>query len=201
MTCISCVNAITSVLSSSPGINNVRVSLKEEQAVVEYDPTEISPDQIKEAIEDCGFDVPFDTTLLPRSTPPTMTSATMAPTGKLLAPTKDYQSSPRSPIPSNTESVKQQPLDTASHTRLSQALDQDQYAGSTIKTAQLSIKGMTCASCVASIERSLKGSPGLVSIKVALLAERGTIEYIEGVTTPLEIADRIEDVGFEAAPI
>ncbi|KAG0039697.1 hypothetical protein BGZ82_007139 [Podila clonocystis] len=198
MTCISCVNAITSVLSSSPGIKNVRVSLKEEQALVEYEPAAISPSQIKEAIEDCGFDVPFDTTLLPAAS--TMISAvTMAPTGNLLPPTNgDYQSSPRSPIPSRRTEIesKKQPLDTAPHTRLSQALD---HAGQTIKTAQLSIKGMTCASCVASIERSLKGSPGLVSIKVALLAERGTIEYIEGVTTPLEIADRIEDVGFEAA--
>ncbi|KAG0356053.1 hypothetical protein BG005_005029 [Podila minutissima] len=200
MTCISCVNAITSVLSSSPGIKNVRVSLKEEQAVVEYEPAAISPNQIKEAIEDCGFDVPFDTTLLPTTSDmtsaPTMTSTTR----NLLAPTNDdYQSSPRSPVPSHrTELESKRPLDTAPHARLSQALD---HAGQTIKTAQLSIKGMTCASCVASIERSLKGSPGLVSIKVALLAERGTIEYLEGVTTPLEIADRIEDVGFEAAPI
>src|SRR5690554_2026003 len=61
MTCMSCVNAITSVLTSSPGIKNVKVSLKQEEAVVEFDPAEITVAQIKEAIEDCGFDVPFDT--------------------------------------------------------------------------------------------------------------------------------------------
>ncbi|KAG0333906.1 hypothetical protein BG004_000641 [Podila humilis] len=200
MTCISCVNAITSVLSSSAGINNVRVSLKEKQAVVEYEPAEISPNQIKEAIEDCGFDVPFDTTALPQgtgaspSTTTTTTTTASSTTGNHLAPGTDYQSSPRSPVPTAHLSKA---IVEPSHTRLSEALD----ASAIIKTAQLSIKGMTCASCVASIEKSLKGSPGLVSIKVALLAERGTIEYIEGATTPQEIADRIEDVGFDAEPI
>ncbi|KAF9426897.1 hypothetical protein BGZ94_005839 [Podila epigama] len=198
MTCISCVNAITSVLSSSPGITSVRVSLKEEQAVVDYQPTVISANQIKEAIEDCGFDVPFDTSSLPNISSSNHSNDT------LLAPSPtDYQSSPRSPIPSSHQNdpilSSTQPSGT-SHARLSKALDQHS-SGQVVKTAQISIKGMTCASCVASIERSLKGSPGLVSIKVALLAERGTVEYQEGATTPQEIADRIEDVGFEATPI
>ncbi|OAQ35381.1 heavy metal translocatin [Linnemannia elongata AG-77] len=70
-----------------------------------------------------------------------------------------------------------------------------------VRTAQLSVQGMTCASCVASIERSLKGTPGLVSIKVALLAERATIEYLEGQTSPQAVADLIEEIGFESAPI
>ncbi|KAK3816900.1 MAG: copper P-type ATPase CtaA [Linnemannia elongata] len=149
MTCMSCVNAITSVLSSSPGVIDIKVSLKQEEAVVEYDPSTIQPGQIKEAIEDCGFDVPFDT----------------------------------------------QPLDL-----IDAAAAGTLSAASTI-SAQLSIQGMTCASCVGSIEKSLKTAPGLVSIKVALLAERATIEYIEGETTPREIADLIDDIGFEASPI
>ncbi|KAH7056195.1 hypothetical protein BKA57DRAFT_480962 [Linnemannia elongata] len=157
MTCMSCVNAITSVLSSSPGVIDIKVSLKQEEAVVEYDPSTIQPGQIKEAIEDCGFDVPFDTQ------PLDLVDAAAA--GTLSA--------------ASTIALKDGP----------------------IKSAQLSIQGMTCASCVASIEKSLKTAPGLVSIKVALLAERATIEYIEGETTPREIADLIDDIGFEASPI
>ncbi|KAF9152801.1 hypothetical protein BG015_004666 [Linnemannia schmuckeri] len=216
MTCMSCVNAITSVLSSSPGVKDIKVSLKQEQAVVEYDPSTIQPGQIKEAIEDCGFDVPFDTqpldlidaaaagtlsnasTIVSSGTPPPQPSSA----GLLsAAQQQQYTNSPRSPIPtvhnSNTDTLKskQHPL-TSSHATLSKALKDGP-----VKSAQLSIQGMTCASCVASIEKSLKTAPGLVSIKVALLAERATIEYIEGETTPREIADLIDDIGFEASPI
>ncbi|KAG0305406.1 hypothetical protein BGZ98_004175 [Dissophora globulifera] len=201
MTCMSCVNAITSVLSSAPGVMDVKVSLKEEQAAVEYDPAEISAAQIREAIEDCGFDVPFDTDTL---------SASPAASSLLTQPSAGSKitASPSTPIPSKHKSSKN-PARAASpsftsasqkpHATFSKAIDQSSHQS--IKTAQLSIHGMTCASCVASIEKTLKGAPGLVSIKVALLAERATIEYIEGETTPHEIADQIDDIGFEAAPI
>ncbi|KAF9435894.1 hypothetical protein BGZ76_005311 [Entomortierella beljakovae] len=180
MTCMSCVNAITSVLSSSPGVNQINVSLKQEQATVDYNPSQITVAQIKEAIEDCGFDVPFDTSSYPD---------TLAPSSSSALPSTSTSSS----------SISSKTLTASSS--LSNAIDQSSYQNKSTKTAQLSIHGMTCASCVASIEKSLKGTPGLVSIKVALLAERGTIEYIDGQVTPQEIADMIEDIGFEAMPI
>ncbi|KAG0354030.1 hypothetical protein BC939DRAFT_524917 [Gamsiella multidivaricata] len=208
MTCMSCVNAITSVLSSAPGINDVQVSLKQHQAVVQYDPALVSPAQIKEAIEDCGFDVPFDTNTIFAAHPNEGALLDVAP---LNNNNVQYAPSPKTPIPSSKKSINNNnnsssspalssshPLQ-ASHATLSRAIDQS--SNPSIKTAQLSIQGMTCASCVASIERSLKGAPGLISIKVALLAERATIEYIEGETTPREIADKIDDIGFEASPI
>ncbi|KAF9301173.1 hypothetical protein BGZ74_007032 [Mortierella antarctica] len=182
MTCMSCVNAITSVLSAAPGIKDVQVSLKQEQAVVEYNPVEILPSQIKEAIEDCGFDVPMDTA---------DDSSTHTP------------SIPKKKSPDNDKYRTSTSSD--SHPLLFDDLqldnDDDSTPESNVKTAQLSIHGMTCASCVASIEKTLKGTPGLVSIKVALLAERATIQYREGETTPQEIAALIDDIGFEAAPI
>ncbi|KAF9898094.1 hypothetical protein BX616_004499, partial [Lobosporangium transversale] len=209
MICMSCVNAITSVLSTSPGILKVQVSLKQEQAQVEYDPVQISPAMIKEAIEDCGFDVPFDTSSLPS----TISSTTPI---SAINNNNSYVASPKTPIPnvrvtsSFSPSSSKHPLTTTtttvalvSHATLSEAIDQSSNPSTStkIKTAQLSVQGMTCASCVASIEKSLKNTPGLVSIKVALLAERATIEYIEGQTTPREIADMIDDIGFEATPI
>ncbi|KAG0318587.1 ATPase Cu transporting protein 7A, partial [Podila horticola] len=186
MTCMSCVNAITSVLSAAPGIRDVQVSLKQEQAVVEYNPVEILPSQIKEAIEDCGFDVPMDTT----------------DDSSLSSPSTHTPSIPKKKSSNNDKYRTSTSSD--SHPLLFDDLDLDNdndAVQSNIKTAQLSIHGMTCASCVASIEKSLKGSRGLVSIKVALLAERATIQYREGETTPQEIAALIDDIGFEAAPI
>ncbi|KAG0233248.1 hypothetical protein BGW42_007561 [Actinomortierella wolfii] len=238
MTCMSCVNAITSVLKASPGIINAEVSLKLHQATVQYDPSQIQPSQIKEAIEDCGFDVPFDVEddddtetgskdgaekrlLLPTSSKSTDNDNNIKNNGLLttsaLAPLQ-HVASPRSPLPSSRTSSSATLVNSASaQTKLQSALGSNvgnthplQSSSSshttisiptTVKTAQLAIQGMTCASCVASIEKSLKDTPGLVSIKVALLAERATIEYIEGELTPQEVADKIEDIGFEAQPL
>lgn len=59
-----------------------------------------------------------------------------------------------------------------------------------------------CGACVASIESLSKTQPGIVSVQVSLLAERGIVEYDETVEdpawTPEKIAEEIEDCGFEA---
>ncbi|KAG0221842.1 hypothetical protein BGX31_009510, partial [Mortierella sp. GBA43] len=155
-------------------------------AVVEYEPTEISAAQIKEAIEDCGFDVPIDTNTLPSAN--LLDTASSSSKGKTSA----------AHTVTSTTTTKTTKTTTTTST-LSKAISQS--AHQSIKTATLSIQGMTCASCVASIEKAAKDAPGLVSIKVSLLAERATIEYVEGQTTPRDIADLVEDMGFDAAPI
>ncbi|KAJ8660977.1 hypothetical protein O0I10_003199 [Lichtheimia ornata] len=79
----------------------------------------------------------------------------------------------------------------------SSGADDDKY--DSIQTAQLEIHGMTCASCVNSIERAVNSQAGIISIKVSLLAEKATVEYDPSVITDEQkIADMIEDVGFEA---
>ncbi|KAH7045693.1 haloacid dehalogenase-like hydrolase-domain-containing protein [Linnemannia elongata] len=180
MTCMSCVNAITSVVSAMPGIDNILVSLKQHQATVDFDASVVSVAQVVEAIEDCGFDVPFDLSSLPPSS-----SAVGEKSG-------DVKQAPTT----NPSSKSVTPASSSLFTTIEIPSTQQK-----VRTAQLSVQGMTCASCVASIERSLKGTPGLVSIKVALLAERATIEYLEGQTSPQAVADLIEEIGFESAPI
>ncbi|KAJ9106293.1 hypothetical protein QFC21_001438 [Naganishia friedmannii] len=73
---------------------------------------------------------------------------------------------------------------------------------SNIKRVELRIGGMTCGACVASIESLLSTQPGIVSVQVSLLAERGVVEYDETIQdtgwTPEKIAEEIEDCGFEA---
>lgn len=68
-----------------------------------------------------------------------------------------------------------------------------------VSTAQFEIHGMTCASCVNSIEKAVSAQPGIISIKVSLLAERATVDYDPNVIqSETDIAHMIEDVGFEA---
>ncbi|KAF8141548.1 copper P-type ATPase CtaA [Boletus edulis] len=63
---------------------------------------------------------------------------------------------------------------------------------------ELRIEGMTCSSCVASIEGVLRTQPGIYSVKVALLAERGVIEYDPTSWTTDKIINEISDIGFDA---
>ncbi|GAA5968159.1 hypothetical protein JCM11641_003753 [Rhodosporidiobolus odoratus] len=74
-------------------------------------------------------------------------------------------------------------------------------ATGTLETAQLKVEGMTCGACVASVESGLKDRAGVISVKVALLAERAVVEYDPGLWTPEKLASEIEDMGFEASPI
>ncbi|WP_048646311.1 heavy metal translocating P-type ATPase [Nitratireductor soli] len=63
---------------------------------------------------------------------------------------------------------------------------------------ELSIEGMTCASCVGRVERALKALPGVTGAVVNLATERATIH---GTAEAATLIAAIEDVGYEARVI
>ncbi|KAJ7155392.1 Cu-transporting P-type ATPase [Mycena crocata] len=65
----------------------------------------------------------------------------------------------------------------------------------------LRIEGMTCGSCVEAIEGMLREQPGIHSVKVALLAERGVVEYDPKAWDAEKIINEISDIGFDATLI
>ncbi|XP_066032203.1 copper-transporting ATPase 2 isoform X1 [Chamaea fasciata] len=74
----------------------------------------------------------------------------------------------------------------------------NQLSGATEEKCVLQITGMTCASCVSTIERNLQKEDGIVSVLVALMAGKAEIKYKPGLIEPLEIAQLIQNLGFEA---
>lgn len=60
----------------------------------------------------------------------------------------------------------------------------------------LPVSGMTCASCVAHVEKALKGVEGVVSASVNLATERATVEYLEGAVTVRELREVVKDAGY-----
>lgn len=61
----------------------------------------------------------------------------------------------------------------------------------------LKIGGMTCASCVNTIENSLKKLDGIVEVSVNLGAEKAYIAYNPRITTVAEMKKAIEEAGYQ----
>ena len=57
MTCGGCVKSVSNVLQQLPGVASVNVSLEQNNAAINYDPSKVKTAQFKAAIEDAGFDV------------------------------------------------------------------------------------------------------------------------------------------------
>ncbi|MHA2274416.1 MAG: heavy metal translocating P-type ATPase [Candidatus Kariarchaeaceae archaeon] len=62
---------------------------------------------------------------------------------------------------------------------------------------QFNIEGMTCASCVSTIEKYVSSKPGINHIQVNLLAEKAEVEF-DTVTSEDEIIEWIDDIGYKA---
>lgn len=54
---MGCVNSVKTVLNNQNGVTAVTASLEPAQAIIQYDPIKIAPEQLKAAIIDAGFDV------------------------------------------------------------------------------------------------------------------------------------------------
>ncbi|KAL2088165.1 hypothetical protein ACEWY4_016993 [Coilia grayii] len=67
-----------------------------------------------------------------------------------------------------------------------------------VQNATLAISGMTCHSCVQTIEGMISQRPGVHSITVSLQEEKGTVTFDPALTSAEELRAAIEDMGFVA---
>ncbi|PLP55970.1 copper-translocating P-type ATPase [Mesorhizobium loti] len=66
------------------------------------------------------------------------------------------------------------------------------------ETVELTIKGMTCASCVARIERALKAVSGVTNASVNLATERATVTILAGAVELSSLEAAVHGAGYEA---
>lgn len=57
MTCGNCEKAVKNAVNNLAGVSNVAINLENKSVAVSFDENDVSVDQIKEAIEDQGYDV------------------------------------------------------------------------------------------------------------------------------------------------
>ncbi|XP_007956528.2 copper-transporting ATPase 1, partial [Orycteropus afer afer] len=171
MTCNSCVQSIEGVISKKAGVKSVQVSLADSSGVVEYDPLLTSPETLREEIENMGFDA---------------TLSDMSEPSVLIA-----QPSLEMPLLASTNECYAKMM-TPTH---------DKEETKTSSKCYIQVTGMTCASCVANIERNLRREEGIYSVLVALMAGKAEVRYNPAVIQPLMIAEFIQELGFGATVI
>ncbi|XP_062957574.1 copper-transporting ATPase 2 isoform X2 [Cynocephalus volans] len=186
MTCASCVQSIEGVISQREGVQRVSVSLAEGTGTVLYDPSVISPEELRAAVEDMGFEA----SVIPENYSSNQVgnhnagNFMMQTTGGIPASVQEVALHAGG-IPENHDPG-----------RLSKSPPTRTVA---LQKCFLKISGMTCASCVSNIERNLQKEAGILSVLVALMAGKAEVKYNPEVIQPLEIAQLIQNLGFEAA--
>ena len=69
-----------------------------------------------------------------------------------------------------------------------------------MKKTTIDVKGMHCASCASTIERTLNKSKGVKSISANFATEKATIEYDENETDINQLSEKIRPFGYEFKP-
>ncbi|KAK2563148.1 Copper-transporting ATPase 1 [Acropora cervicornis] len=170
MTCMSCVQTIEGTMSSKPGVRSIKVSLTDKQAIIEYDKVVTTPEDLRAGIEDMGFDA-----FLPEDAEAPSSKGAVA-----LASSPGLENDWEvtfSKTPAKLSKI--QPL-------MQEDLDK----------VYLHITGMTCASCVGSIEKGLIKKNGIKSALVGLMAQRAEVKYDKNMITPDEIVIQVKSLGF-----
>lgn len=65
-----------------------------------------------------------------------------------------------------------------------------------MNTLEVGVEGMTCASCVAHVEKALRELPGVLDATVNLATERARVDYDPAIVAPQRMADAISEVGY-----
>ena len=58
MTCGNCARSVERTLASTPGVTKVSVDLQGARATVDYDTNLVTPEVLKNAVRDLGYEVP-----------------------------------------------------------------------------------------------------------------------------------------------
>ena len=100
----------------------------------------------------------------------------------------------RAPLPAAAQSAELPALELSKS-----SIDAfDPAAGADTEQARLSVSGMTCASCVLAIDRTLRAVPGVSDANVNLAAEQASVNFDPRQVTPAEMISAIQHVGYDA---
>ncbi|KAG5929487.1 hypothetical protein E4U42_005752 [Claviceps africana] len=80
----------------------------------------------------------------------------------------------------------------------SSGAERTQNGRSDVAHTTVAVEGMTCGACTSAVEGGFKGLDGIIKFNISLLAERAVITHNVTKISARQIADTIEDRGFDA---
>ncbi|KAF3825859.1 hypothetical protein GH733_006686 [Mirounga leonina] len=150
MTCQSCVSSIEGRLGKLQGVVRVRVSLGTQEAVITYQPYLIQPQDLRDHVNDMGFEAVIKNRVAPVSLGP-------IDIGRL------QRTDPKTPSASDNQNLNNS--------------EPSGHHGSHVVTLQLRVDGMHCKSCVLNIEENIGPLPGVQNIQVSLENRIAQVQY------------------------
>ncbi|MCJ1312706.1 hypothetical protein MMC25_006382 [Agyrium rufum] len=253
MTCGACTSSVESGFKDVAGIGSVSVSLVMERAVVQHDPEQIRPEQVREIIDDRGFDATvistdlaaeeedenngresLDTVVMAAEEGPRISTTILSVEGmtcgactsaveggfKDLAGIKSVSISllsERAVVEHDATAISPEQIAeiiedrgfgaTVLETRIAEPESlrsrkrsrKQEVLQNALATTTLSIQGMTCGACTSAVEGGFKNLDGLVQFNISLLAERAVVVHDPTKLSAAQIAEIIEDRGFDAS--
>ena len=188
MTCASCVGRVEAALAKVEGVASVSVNLATERADIRLN-RPVDRMALIQAIEKVGYDVPQGTIELAIGG---MTCASCV--GRVEKALKAVPGVEVASVNLATERAEVSFGAPADRGALVAAVEGAGYAVPS-STIELSVEGMTCASCVGNVERALKAVPGVADATVNLATERA---QVRGLAVAADLIGAIERSGYVA---
>uniref|UniRef100_A0A2K5RMW1 P-type Cu(+) transporter n=1 Tax=Cebus imitator TaxID=2715852 RepID=A0A2K5RMW1_CEBIM len=164
MTCQSCVSSIEGKVRKLQGVVRVKVSLSNQEAVITYQPYLIQPEDLRDHVNDMGFEAAIKNKVAPLSLGP-------------IDIERLQSTYPKRPFTSNQNFNNSETLG---------------HQGNHVVTLQLRIDGMHCTSCILNIEENIGQLPGIQSIQVSLENKTAQVQYDPSCTSPVSLQRAIE---------
>ncbi|KAL0090590.1 E1-E2 ATPase-domain-containing protein [Phycomyces blakesleeanus] len=200
MTCESCVVSVKSALKKLKGVNpeSVQVDLETEMAMF----VSLNPDTpaIYEAIEERGFEadnIQIIHNLIQLDSPSSSSSSSQ----------QQQTDSPSSPSSSSNKHQLTNRVNSSSEfessVSLGDVLVQDSSMMTIPKKVTLQVSGMTCSSCVRTLEKGLAELPSVnaESVKVNLLTGTASFSVYGEALSDEMISKKVKNMGYKASNI
>ncbi|MFB6345896.1 MAG: copper ion binding protein [bacterium] len=202
MTCTSCANTVEEVVGELDGVHQASVNFASEQLHVEYDAQEVNLDQLKQTVQDAGYELHVNGSGVTGDEESTQ----LLIDGMTCSSCADSVEQALGEVPGVSEAHVNMATETASVTYdpakageqdFEQAVRDAGYEVSRDRnTTTLQLDGMSCTSCSDTIEEALNELEG-VTASVNFSSETATVQHDESVTAD-QLISTVEEAGYEA---